>query len=100
MTLPIMCELTAEAIKARRAGLLPGLASTATERVATADGYRLTFEASTENVQQIATVIDAERKCCRWLRFDLQVSPDAGPITLTLSGPEGAVLFLAALFDA
>ena len=43
--------------------------------------------------------IDAERHCCRWLQFDLSVTPDGGPTVLTLSGPAGAREFLAALFE-
>jgi hypothetical protein len=43
----------------------------------------------------IADVIEAERLCCRFLQFDLTVSPDAGPIILTISGPAGTAEFLA-----
>jgi hypothetical protein len=100
MTEPILCALTPEAIRAGRAGLLPGLADRATSREAMADGYRLTFAASSDTLQQITRVIDAERQCCHWLRFALDVPPAGGPIVLTLSGPAGAQEFLAALFDA
>jgi hypothetical protein len=92
--------LTPEAIKARREGLLPGLAARAVERTATDDGYRLGFTADKEILQSIANVIDAERRCCRWLSFSLTVAPDGGAIVLTLSGPPGAREFLAALFDS
>ena len=97
---PIMCSLTPEALKAARAGLLPGLRERAREVVATADGYRLTFTASSETLHAITRTIAAERQCCRWLRFELVVMPDAGPIHLTLSGPAGAREFLADLFES
>jgi hypothetical protein len=100
MTAPVACSLTPAAIEAGRAGLLPGLAEIATAREATPDGYRLTFAAAPDTLQRIARVIDAERQCCRWLRFDLEVPPSGGPIVLALSGPAGAQEFLAALFDA
>ena len=100
MTEPIACSLTPEAIRAGRAGLLPGLAELAATREATPDGYRLTFAANSGTLERIARVIDAERQCCRWLKFDLEVPPAGGPIALTLSGPEGAKEFLAALFAA
>ena len=64
-----MCSLTPEAIAAGRAGLLPGLADRADGREALVDGYRLTFAASSQMLRDIASVIDAERQCCRWLRF-------------------------------
>jgi hypothetical protein len=100
MTVPIVCELTREAIEARREGLLPGLAARAVERVVTDEGYRLSFSPDSETLQLIASVIDAERQCCRWLSFTLTVEPDGGPIVLTLSGPEGAREFLAALLNS
>jgi hypothetical protein len=100
LTSPIVCELTPEAIKAGREGLLPGLAERALVREQTDDGYRLTFAPTSETLQLIARVIDAERKCCRWLSFSLTVAPEGGPVVLTLSGPAGAREFLAALFES
>jgi hypothetical protein len=98
MTLPIACDLTPEAIRAGRAGLLPGLAARAISREETPDGYRLTFAASSETLTAIMLVMDAERQCCRWIRFKLVVEPDNGAMVLTLSGPAGARGFLSALF--
>jgi len=97
---PIACTLTPDAINAGRAGLLPGLADHAASREATADGYRLTFAASSDTLQHIARVVDAERRCCRWLRFHLEVPPAGEPMVLTLAGPDGAREFLAALLEA
>lgn len=99
MTLPIVCELTPEAVRARRAGLLPGLAARAERREELPDGYRLTFVPSSETLRAIADVVATERRCCRWLHFQMTVEPDNGPIVLTLSGPRGAREFLSALFD-
>ena len=65
----------------------------------TADGYRLTFPPG-EWVREIAAVIDAERQCCRWLMFRVDVPSGGGPLVLTLSGPEGALDFLSALFES
>jgi hypothetical protein len=42
-------------------------------------------------------LIDAERQCCRFLRFALTVEPDAGPIRLEFTGPRGAQAFVEAL---
>jgi hypothetical protein len=99
MTLPIVCELTPETVRTRKAGLLPGLVARAARREETPDGYRLTFAASSDTLQAIAETVDAERQCCRWLVCELTVAPNGGPMVLTLSGPEGAREFLAALFE-
>jgi hypothetical protein len=100
MPLPIVCELTPETARTRRAALLAALVSRAARREETEDGYRLTFGASSETLRAIADTVDAERQCCRWLNFQVTVTPDSGPIVLTLSGPEGAREFLAALFES
>jgi hypothetical protein len=97
--LPIACSLTPDALRAARAGLLPGLAARAIAREATADGYRLTFTASSETWMAIAQTVDAERQCCRWLTFEIAVGADGGPIVVTLSGPPGAREFIEALIS-
>jgi hypothetical protein len=96
---PIACSLTPDAIRARQAELLPGLFRIAVSTETVPNGVRLLFNASTEAIQAIASTIDAERQCCRFLRFELTVEPDAGPIRLTLTGPDGTAEFLRALLQ-
>jgi hypothetical protein len=80
--------------------VLPRFAARASKHEETADGCVFTFEPSSDTLKMLAAVIDAERQCCRWLRFAVTVEPDGGPITLALSGPDGAREFLSALFAA
>jgi hypothetical protein len=63
----------------------------------TGDGVRLRFSADAWPL--IAETIEAERQCCRFLRFDVVVEPDGGSIWLTLSGPPGTREFLAGLLE-
>ena len=95
--LPIVCSLTPDALGARKTALLPGLVRRATTREDDGDAVRLQFDA--EAFGDVITTIDAERRCCRFLRFDVTVEPDGGPIRLTLSGPPGTREFLDALFE-
>ena len=95
--LPIVCTLTPDELQARRTALLPGLLARAVAIDALPDGVRIQFAAAGDTLRTIADVIEAERLCCRFLRFDLTVSPDGGPITLTISGPAGTAEFLAQL---
>ncbi|HEY5619885.1 MAG TPA: hypothetical protein VIK60_18230 [Vicinamibacterales bacterium] len=97
--MPIVCTLTPETLATRKAELLPGLFRQAETIEPTRDGYSLRFAASSEMLHAIAVAIDGERRCCRFLRFDLTVEPDGGPVVLTLSGPPGAREFVAALCD-
>lgn len=96
--LPIVCTLTPETFATRKAELLPGLFRGAETIEPTSDGYRLRLAGSREMLQAVTAAIDAERRCCRFLRFDLTVEPDEGPLVLTLSGPPGAREFVAALY--
>ena len=63
------------------------------------DGLRLLFEPSSETLSRITNAIEAERRCCRFLRFTLTVQPDEGQFALELTGPPGTREFVAALLD-
>lgn len=95
----IACALDAEALKARREGLLARLVQRASERHELADGIRLCFTADSGILGDIAQVVNAERLCCRFLRFTIAVQPEEGPITLDLTGPPGTREFIGAMFD-
>lgn len=95
--LPVVCALTPETIATRRAGMLPGLVRRAETREDTADGLRFGFESDAWSA--IATTVEAERQCCRFLRFDIAVEPNGGPIWVSLSGPPGTREFLIALIE-
>ena len=99
--LPIACELTPAALSARRAGLLADLRQRAHTCEPLADGYSLRFSpADDDTLMLIARAVDAERHCCRFLRFNITVEPGGGPISLELTGPPGTSEFIASLFDA
>lgn len=95
--LPIVCDLTPDEIQARRDGLLPGLLSEACERVSVTDGYRWRFDSSADLLARVGHTIDAERRCCRFLRFVLTVEPGGGSVWLEITGPAGTATFLDTL---
>ncbi|HSL23502.1 MAG TPA: hypothetical protein VK886_18375 [Vicinamibacterales bacterium] len=98
--LPIVCSLTPAALKARREGLLSRLWLRADAHEELLEGHRLRFSAADDTLALIARAVDAERHCCRFLRFDIRVEPDGGPIVLDMTGPAGTRVFLSALFEA
>jgi hypothetical protein len=98
--LPVACTLSPVALKARRENLLNALLQRATERSDLPDGCRLQFAPDEEILADIARTIEAERRCCRFLEFQLTIAPDLGPITLELTGPAGTREFLADLFNS
>ena len=97
--LPVACTLTPEALRARRAGLLSDLLRRAEGREDLPEGLRLRFAPTAEILATIARAVEAERHCCRFLRFAITVEPDGGPVVLELTGPPGTAEFLAGLFD-
>ena len=98
--LPIVCTLTPAAVQARREGLLSKLLERAQDHEELPHGHRLRFVATEDTLADIAHTVDAERQCCRFLRFTITVEPDGGPMLLELTGPPGTAAFIAALLDA
>jgi hypothetical protein len=97
--LPIACTLTPEALRTRREGLLMDLVRRAERREDLSDGLRLKFAPSRETIALIARAVEAERHCCRFLRFGMTVEPDGGPVLLELTGPAGTREFISALLE-
>lgn len=64
------------------------------EAVALVDGYRFQFAASA--IEPLGRWMANERKCCPFLTFTLEINPADGPVSLTLTGPEGTRAFLEA----
>jgi hypothetical protein len=97
--LPIACSLTPAEIEARRSTLLPGLVAQAVERLPIPDGFRWRFEASDAVLAAAVETINAERQCCRFLRFVLTVEPNGRALWLDITGAQGTVAFLEALLQ-
>lgn len=96
-SLPVACTLTPTELAERRRGLLPGLLARAAGRESVDDGFRWSFAFEPALLADVAAVIEAEHRCCRFLRFSLAVEPGDGPVTLEVTGPEGTTEFLSAL---
>ena len=97
--LPIVCTLSPPALAARRQGLLLDLLRRAEDQQDLPEGRRLRFSADDDVLAAIVNTVNAERQCCRFLRFQITVEPDGGPIWLELSGPAGTQDFLSALLE-
>ena len=97
--IPIACTLSPDALRTRRDGLLAGVFQRAEHRELTENGLRVRFSPGPDAVATLARVVDAERQCCRFLRFAITVEPDGGPVSLELSGPAGTREFIAGLLD-
>src|SRR5262245_41281117 len=97
--IPIVCTLSPDALRARREGLLADLLQRAERYELTEEGLRVRFSPDTDTLALLARAVEAERQCCRFLRFVITVEPDGGPVSLELSGPAGTREFIAGLLD-
>ena len=98
-SLPIACTLTPAELAAMRTGLLPGILARSSAKEPIPGGFRWRFDPQANLVREAAAVIDAEHRCCRFLRFLLLVEPGDGPVWLEVTGPEGTEDFLSTLLD-
>jgi hypothetical protein len=97
--LPIVCTLQPGELNARAAELLPSVVAAARARRPIDNGFRFEFEARSEILSSIVRMIDAERKCCRFLQFQLTIEPGEGPVVLEVTGPPGSQEFLGAMIE-
>jgi hypothetical protein len=93
--LPIACTLTDPELARRRAELLSGVLREARVVEPLPDGYRWRFSSAPNLLARLASLIDGERQCCRFLTFDLHIDPDLGEINLDVTGPHGTIEFLS-----
>jgi hypothetical protein len=96
---PMVCTLTPEQLSASREGLLPGLLERADERTPLERGYRMKFTPphAPGLLDEIASIVEQERGCCQFLKFQITVEPSNGPIYLEVTGPAGTREMLDAL---
>jgi hypothetical protein len=97
--LPIVCTLQPGELNARSTQLLPGVVAGAQARHPIENGFRFEFRPEEEVLTSIIRMIDAERQCCRFLRFQLTVEAGGGPVLLEVTGPPGSQQFLEAMIE-
>jgi hypothetical protein len=95
--LPIACALDPAELEWRRDALLPGIVARAESSEPLPTGIRWRFRATRELLLALATMIDAERRCCPFLRFHVVVEAADGPVLLEVTGPDGTRKFLERL---
>ena len=73
------------------------LSRAATARQTIGNGFRFKFQASSDVLSSIVRMIDAERQCCQFLRFQLTVEAAGGQVVLDVTGPAGSQEFFLAI---
>ena len=97
--LPIACTLTAPELQERRRTVLQKVRSAVVEVRELENGYAYSFPSAERWLVEVVGLIDLERQCCPFLRFQLTVEENGGPLWLKMTGPKGTKEFLAGTFD-
>jgi hypothetical protein len=90
----VACSLDGPALSGRQRELRLGVLSQASSVERLSNGYRWRFDAAPELLARLGPVLDAERRCCRFLRMSIDAEPDLGAVVLEITGPEGTTDFL------
>lgn len=86
---PLACSLTPADLRDRRDALLPGLIHRADKVTDLDNGLRLEFKTKPGLLAEIARIMEQERACCTFLRFNLTAESENGPVTFDVTGPPG-----------
>ena len=97
---PIACRLDALSIpdRRRRAEVLAGLQARAVAVEDSADGITFVLRTDPEASALAGEFVGYEARCCPFIRFQITVEEEGGPIRLAMSGREGVAEFLRATF--
>jgi hypothetical protein len=95
--LPIACTLPENEKAERRDQIDTNISSAVESIIELEDGYEFRFSKGDGVMQNIFQFVEQERRCCRFLTFELIFEPDEGPVTLRLRGPEGAKEFIQSM---
>ena len=58
------------------------------------NGYEFRFADESDLLRRLAEFVSLEKLCCPFLRFDIEVEAERGPVWLRLTGREGVKEFI------
>lgn len=59
-----------------------------------ADGYEFRFAGGPDLIVKLAEFVSLEKLCCQFLKFEIEVEQEGGPVRLRLTGREGVKAFI------
>jgi hypothetical protein len=68
------------------------------ETIELANGFAFRFLEGTISLAELAEWVSAERKCCPFFDFEIELQGDNGPLWLKLRGKEGVKTFMRSEF--
>ncbi len=97
---PLACDLAGFDDESRRcrSELVKKMQTGLQEMWELPDGYGMALDPGSSMLVDMVELIVLERLCCPFLKFELTVPEENGPIRLKITGREGAKKFLAEEF--
>jgi len=97
--IPIACFLTDKQLQQRRTDHLNKIAALLVDFKELENGFTYRFPVERSTLQDLAEVIDLERKCCPFLNFNLIIEAGSEHVSLELTGAEGTKEMIRSLFE-
>jgi hypothetical protein len=97
--IPVACALDGKELQQRRKDYLDKIASSLIDFKESESGYSYRFPLRGAILQDLAEVIDLERKCCPFLNFKLILEAGNNFVSLELTGAKGTKETIKALFN-
>ena len=97
--IPIACYLTDKELQQRRKNYLDEAAESLIDSAELSDGFVYRFPLAESTLQNLAEIIDLERKCCPFLNFRLILEAGDDFVSLELTGAEGTKEIVKSLFN-
>jgi hypothetical protein len=97
--IPVACSLTDAEFRERERTMLARFIAAVVMKEEFGDGYEFRVRGDDDAIVAVAELIAAERKCCRFLRFELIASSNMGPVVLRVTGPTGTKDFLETILS-
>ena len=97
--IPIACVLTGGELQQRRRIYLDEIASSLIDFKELESGFSYRFPLREAILQDLAEIIDLERKCCPFLNFRLVLEAGNNFVSLELTGAKGTKETIKSLFN-
>ena len=97
--IPIACALTDRELQQRRRLFLDKIASSLLDFKELESGFSYRFPLKEMILQDLAEIIDLERKCCPFLNFKLILEAGNNFVSMELTGAKGTKETIKSLFN-